>query len=720
MSSATHPVTFAAAVPLAATAAYGLGPWASEGGPGASRVRPRDLGPSLDALVTAIDTAGRLGRQLLSVLSWADGSISAEDLASETSGADLDELARVVDRLVDAGLIARVTARAGGLRLTATAADLLPGLGASFSDQNAITADALARICTSLGMTVPRRKQERIDAVAEWFADRRRWAGITRRLSAAALDMLEAIAKRGGPRPVRSWEIGVSTYDLHLAARFRSWGPARQGSSEAGPLVELAHHGIVGVAPYDETLWIWREAWPLLDRPLYRSWPAVGEPSTAPMAQTGLALPPLLTTVERALQHWDLAPPPVLKNGDRRFSKAVLRSTAKALSTEQSTVELVARAALSVGLLLPNVAKSSGRGRQRTVDEVWLADPELRAAWSASPASTRWLRLLADWTNPGVAESHQLVANRHLVLWDLASLPAGVGWTDDTEVAAWCEHRYWPVGDSEAVIGSLGDLRALGVVTATGPASLTQLGRLALRDPGAVAGVDLGSADTAVVQADHTVVCPPNLDSDLAIRLGEIATLESASGARIFRLDEPSITAAVQSGDSAASIIGFLESLSSVPVADTVRQLVDDAAARADRVKVLGAATVVVTTDPADLAVACRVKAAKLTAVTPTAAVSSLAPDKVRQALDRKGLAPLLVTAEGDAPARRRSEDADRLEQQARRHRDLARDFGNQSMAAEARRLEQAAAAARDPASRLEVTGPLAVTPELVGGLVGG
>lgn len=715
MTSRSSATSFAAAVPLAATEAYGLGPFSPGGGTPPARVRPQDLRPSPDTLITAVDTCGLLGRQLLSVLTWAGGALTADQMATETEGAKPDELTSVIDRLVAAGLVARTSTGGTGVRVTPALAELLPSGGASLSDPNAMTADGLSLMCQRLGLTVPKRKQERIDAMAAAFDDPDRRAAIRSTLSAPAMEMVEAIAERGGPYGVRASALGLDSFELHLATPSRHAFQVRRESSEATALKELTHRGIVGVDPYEDELWIWREAWPLLERPLYRSWPSVDEPGTALVTGAAQALPPLVTTVERALQHWDQSPPPVLKNGESRFSKTVVRATAKALSVDEATVELISRVVLSLGLLLPNVIRSSGRGRQRTVDQVWRADPDLRAAWSASPAVSRWLRIVAEWANPGEDEVAPLVANRHLLLWEMAALTPGVGWIDDSAIGAWCEHRYWPVGDAEAVVESLRDLRTLGVIRADSPAALTELGRMALSDPAAVAHADLGSAREAVVQADHTVVCPPDLDSDLMVRLGELATLESDAGARIFRLDERSITASVQGGDSASSITEFLEALSSVPLADTVRQLVDDAAAQADRVRVLAATTVVVTTDPADLALACKQKAAKLTAVTATVGVSSVAPEKVRQALQRKGLAPLLVAAEGAAPARRSADDVDRLEQAARHRRDLAQRYDDEHLAAEARRFEQAATAGRDPSSKLAVTGPIAVTPELLG-----
>lgn len=703
---------YAAAAPLAACQAYGLGPFPHTPSGSPTR-RLGKLRESDDGAMTAAESAGRTGQQLLNVLVWAGGALSSERLAFETTGADPAELAAAVQRLADAGLAA--SDGAGGLCLGGTAAAMSAPIGLSLNDQNATTTDVMEFVCRGVvGGKVPSRKQERIDAVTACFADPARRPAILAKLSTDARELLEAIADRAGPRVISAEAVGITAYGLHEAQPARYAFQRREVKLEMAPLAELAQLGIVGIDSYERCLWIWREAWPVLGRPLYREWPSVPAPGTDAVTDTGLRVPPVVGLVERSLRHWDASPPPVLKGADLRLGKPVVRATAKALSSDEATLELVAGVALSLGLMLPNVVAVSGRGRNRRTEQVWMADDDLRSVWAATPAQVRWLRLFAEWANPVEASSYQLVANRHLVLWELAALPPGLGWVDDDEVARWIEHHHATVGVAAAVTETLADLRRLGVVSATGPAGLTELGRLALIDPAAVAGADFGSAGSAIVQADHTVVCPPDLAPDLLVRLEQLARLESDSGARVFRLDGPLITTAVQHGASAGELTTFLESLSSVPLADTVRRLVDDAAARADRVRVVSVATVVVFTDPTDLVTACKIASAKLVELTPTVAVSSLPADKVRVALARKGLAPLAVSSGAEVTARRSSDDAARYEQSAKHHQELGRRYGSSSYTQEAERLRAAAAAARDPASKLTVAGPIAATPTLI------
>ncbi|MDZ7732584.1 MAG: hypothetical protein U5R31_05205 [Acidimicrobiia bacterium] len=119
-----------------------------------------------------------------------------------------------------------------------------------------------------------------------------------------------------------------------------------------------------------------------------------------------------------------------------------------------------------------------------------------------------------------------------------------------------------------------------------------------------------------------------------------------------------------------------------------MRTLVHDAAARAHRVRVIDATSVVVTEDPADLATAVKLKSAKLTSVSDTVAVSTLAAEKLRQVLDRKGLAPTVVsTSGGELTPRRSSDEAARLERAAQNQREFARHRGYDRLAEHADEL---------------------------------
>jgi hypothetical protein len=139
---------------------------------------------------------------------------------------------------------------------------------------------------------------------------------------------------------------------------------------------------------------------------------------------------------------------------------------------------------------------------------------------------------------------------------------------------------------------------------------------------------------------------------------------------------------------------------------------VTDAAARAGRVRVIAATTVVIVTDPADLTAACSVKSAKLTAVSETVAVSDVVASKVAAALEKRGLAPHAVV---DAAARPRRSSAAEAAEALERAAAMRASTGSASafMKRHADQIEQQARASTDVEKRLRVVGPLAVTPRL-------
>jgi Helicase conserved C-terminal domain len=397
----------------------------------------------------------------------------------------------------------------------------------------------------------------------------------------------------------------------------------------------------------------------------------------------------------------------------------VIGTTAKALGVPADTVDLVARLAIDLGLLLVNTVAVSGRGRNRRVDQVWLADPVLLAAWEQTPAVGRWSRLVASWCRPNsFVNQHQLLCNRHLVLWELSNLAPGMGYDGDEAFASWIAERYATLGVEGAVDVVLADLRVLGVIPPAGPLALTAVARRLFDDPASVAE-GLGPADTSVVvQGDLTVLVPPGTDYDVHQRLVDLALVESDGAVQVLRLNEARITRAVQAGSSGETIIAFLRQVSSVPLVDAVTRLVQDAASRANRVTLTAATTVVLVSDPADLILACSVKGAKLEAVSDTVAISALPLDKVRAALDRKGLAPALTAGASSPPGqafapRSASGEAelDRIRARAGIARRAAEQTGNEMMRRQADRLDETAKKLADPRTRLEVPPVLALTP---------
>jgi len=716
VSASSETIDYIRAVPLVAITAAGFGPGNSAETTSGARKRLESLRSSSTGVVTALDTAGLFGRQLLGLIAALGGTMTAEQLTHETANANKADLQGAIHRLCAAGLLEYDEHERSTLHMNGMLMQWWHGRAPSMEDEHALTSGQLGSICRKLQLKPPSRKKERIDVISDLFSDTDLGATVFLELSSHAKALLTSIADEAGAGTISAEVVGITHFWLMSSAGSPYPMPQHNRGPEAAALDELVEYGIVGVDAYEGELWVWREAWPMLARPYFPEWPAVTQPRLVAQSETDLRLPPLMGLVERALQHWGANPPAGLKNGEQRLAKTEVRRTAKLLGTSEEVVELISRVLLGVGLLLRNVISTSGRGRTRDVKTAWMIDPDLMEAWTSSPIQRRWLRVVDEWTRPGdETMSDQLLANRHLLMWELLSLEPDVGFADGEQVERWIEDRYEPVGAANAVRSCLADLVALGLITGDGePIALTALGRLALTDSDQVVSATFGSADEAVVQADHTIVAPPDLNPDVAARLVRIADIESDGGAQVYRLSESLVTTAVQNGDNPDEICRFLEQLSPVPIPDTVRRLVEDAAKRVGKVKVMAATTVVVTTDPADLITACAVKVAKLEAVAPTVAITNVAAAKVRAALERRGLAPDVIVGTDDAPeVRRSSDEAAALEARAKVARDAAERSDHAGFQQHARRLTEEASLASDPSARMKVTGPLTLTPDL-------
>lgn len=701
---------YARAVPLNALTAYGFGPLGKPGSkPGA---RLASLRTSTQGVWAAIDTAGLIGRQLLTVVAALGSSASREQLEFQTAPAAAGVLDDGLARLVAAGLV--TTEPDGRVELAPAIRQSVPGATISLADQQAITSDELALICRAVGVKPPGRKQGRIDAIERTFADPVAAGRIRGELSVAARGLLDRIVAEAGAGETSPESIGVDGYLLRSArARRYSYQRAPQ-VPEAAALFELTSRGIVGFAEWEARLWVWREAWPLVARPFLSNWTTRPAPQVVAVASdSGTRLPAVVGALDHLMRVWQATPPAALKNGEARVAKGDVRAASKTLRVDEAVVEIASRLAISIGLVLRNVVGRSGRGRNARVEEVWLGDPAMTSAWETMAPLARWARLVAEWCSPRIDCGHQLLVNRHLVLWELAQLPDDRGYADAAEFADWFEERFASLGVAEAALECIVDLQALGVVTA-GPLALTRLGRAVLDEPATVTAMGGSGATTVTIQADLTVIAPPDLRHELMVGLDSVAELENASGAMTYRIDAGRVTRAVQGGQTPAGIVELLAGIASTPLPDTVVRLVHDAAARAGAVRVIAAPTVVVVSDGADLVTACAVKALKLIRLTDTVAITDVPLPRVRTALERKGLAPEAIVG-GAAPAARSSvDDAARAAKRAAEVRAMSGGRPGGVYEQHARQLEERAATMGDVAGRLDVRAPLTMTPSLL------
>jgi hypothetical protein len=110
-----------------------------------------------------------------------------------------------------------------------------------------------------------------------------------------------------------------------------------------------------------------------------------------------------------------------------------------------------------------------------------------------------------------------------------ASLPL-----PDGEFAALMKFAYPEMVFTNEVSTLLAESRALGVLEET-HVVFTNAARALRRSSDQLMQACTGGERSFVVQADHSVIAPPDLDAELVQQLNAFATLESDAGALVFR-----------------------------------------------------------------------------------------------------------------------------------------------------------------------------------------
>lgn len=635
-----------AAQPMIAAGVAGVGPLATLFGaplrPGARRVKPVGTHALAKGLThgVAVDYL-RLGlsrpsAQLWQVALWHGGELSHDQAVAEVAGFTADQLDAARQGLVDAFLAVLVPS-AGGPRLRllphAVACGRLPGnrlrtavLG------NRFTNDHLDQYLRSLGCKPPPRRAEKAEALLEAVGDQATVLRVIGRLSGAAQRALQVIM---------SASHGVAVNDV--GGGYFSASHPRYGRRYGTPSVldDLAATGLIGVDERAQWCWVWMEVQIALHGRVCPVWRAPAEVHTVALTPSStMAAAP--AHMARLLEAWATERVPALKNGG--LSQRSVKATAKRLTFADDNALLLALAAERMGLIDEEM-EIVGKGR--ALDrELYTHTNSAGLAWVGQSLAARWASLVVGWVDSPASTKYDdpqaavVELGRRFLVADLQALPDGQG-VPSTALATWLAGRRMLFEDqAPAVERLLGELRYLGLVPPTGAVGLTALGRALLSRPGAVAGLLPTTVDSFVVQADHTVIAPPDLSPEVRAGLDRMAVVESTGAATTLRLDSSRMAAAFAAGDDAANVLAFLREHSSVPVPKAVERFVLDAERAQGGLQLAAAATVLTAADPAVLARATAVRASGLRMLAPTVAVSALAPDKVLAELRKKGIHP--------------------------------------------------------------------------------
>ncbi len=375
-----------------------------------------------------------------------------------------------------------------------------------------------------------------------------------------------------------------------------------------------------------------------------------------------------LATVARLSRLLELigdSPPPALKSGGLGIRE--LRRLAKAMGYDEVIaaldVELLAAASM--------IATSDARGRSAdawtptaAADE-FLALPHERA-W-AQIAQT-WLDLRRNPSRVGTRDAADKVQNalsvelswirgpadRRFVLSALADLPRGCGLDRSALSArlAWRSPLRPPERRDAVLASTVSEATTLGVVAFD---ALTTAGRAVLRGDVTGAADALAAAlpppvDTVLIQADLTMVAPGRLEPDLAARLGQVADVESAGSATVYRVTPQTIRRALDAGASTAELHDLFGRHSATGVPQALTYLIDDIGRRYGVLRVGRAGTYLRSDDPAliDQAVAeASTVAITLRRLAPTVAVTAASLDDLMTQLRSAGMVPAAEDATG-------------------------------------------------------------------------
>ena len=642
------------AVPCLADAVEGHGPLSTSWPFGIRAGRPLDrdglahllASPAgTEFLVLSLDAAALALAQLAV---WHGGALTRDDVRGEIPALDTGELDALAHRLHDRLL----TDRDAGwvvLRPGVAAAVDLPGLPVAPALRH-VNSDVLAAKLGLLGRPAPSRKSERIDAVVGALRDPDTIEQVVDELPSDAARALALLVEHG---PQRVQDLGEPHWP--------PYGYRRGHDSAIGTLLDRS---LIGVDTEEQTCVVWLDVLVGLNggRLFGEAFPTPpADPVLTALSGGQPALPPVLEHLDALLAHWRARPADALTGGG--LGVRPVRAAAKSLGVPAPYLGLLAVLAAEIGLLGVVERGSTGRGRNRRTHRQW-APTELAERWTDEPPSWRWALLVDTWRHSpqvveleGLPERHEphavvtdatAVATRSAWLLHLAALPEGRGLAVDdvAEVAA---------ASNPALLGAPGHVdamlaasRALGLVPHDGPVGLTAAGRAVLDGPAAVEALLPAPDDHVVVQADLTIVAPPGAPPDVTATLARWADLESAAGARVYRLSEQRLAAAlaIETDDE---VLGWLKEHSRVDVPQNVEYLIRDMARRRGRVRAGSATTYLRSDDPALLTQAIGVRAAKLRLLAPTVAISPQSRTKVLAALADAGVAAVAEDATGAA-----------------------------------------------------------------------
>ncbi len=614
--------------------------------PRKGRLDLRGMVPFLDSgaaqLETLLTELGLGGLRLLQMASF-HGGVDRATVLAENPNTPPEDIDRVASDVVIAGL-----ARMVGDRLVVhpDVIDGIPLPHPRFTEwAEYVTLDRLHQTCSLLGVPGGTRKNERVAAIASVLRDPEHLGRALRAAGEPARALFGEIllATRDGVH-----QTSLRSDEPHSAVpldglvpyeeRRRFTGYSRNPSLQHRfPLDELVDRGLIGATEWRSSVWMWAEVMYALTGTSAGDWPPEPPLVTASLDSATAAPVRIGAAFSALVDHFRDHPVEGKKSGDRHPPVRAWRGAAKAVGITAPLGEILGEIAVDLGLLYAGSLRSRGRGRNVEHPIEWRTNLSRRGELAERSPAESWLAIVSTWHSGSGSSSDLEVLGRTLVWSALANLPPGRG-APRADLVRWLRYRHLSLSATDLVPAILEQLVELGLASRNGEiVGLTDAARAAPLGGEALAATIGGQANHFVVQPDHSVVAPPDLDPGVSAQLSRIADLTSEGGATVWRLSSARL-ARESARQPAAHVVEFLARHSSVPVPDAVARFVSDAMSVA-RVSLADAATVITCPDPVVVADLARYKALKLTVVAPGVAVSMLSSSRLAPLLADKGAA---------------------------------------------------------------------------------
>jgi hypothetical protein len=654
----------------------------------------KGLRPSVSLLASALSARPGVRRavesldlfhlQLLRVASWFGSEVPAGTLVAQAGGVAPEAVRAGAEELARWGLafpheVSRPGEAEGGWALAVPGcvrAEVPPALGRRLAELLAgEPAESVRAMLLRLGVEPPRpaTRDSLVSLLQARLSDPAALSAILERAPTPARAVLGAFVEAGG---TLTWEAMP-----RRGVRFGMPSGARDDSGVG--VAWLRQVGLLVVTP--PTSWqqgaglsIPGEAQlALRDGVIFRGWEATPPPVTTrplPAVPSGVSsnnggagdAAAVLSAVQALLDEWTHRPPRPIQKGGAGVRD--LRKVAKAIGVDERHGQFLYALAVEAGLL--------------EYRDGHLVPSQQAERWQRTPSPEQWVTLFEAWASAGLWREPQglvpidqasqtagLERHRASVLEILAEFPPGEGaepasvarllwWRRPMQTRSADAMQEFVAGVGEA-LGWLGTGAGLPLVALLDP------GRSALADPSwpdspGAASLFPEPVTTVTVQPDLTVLVPGRPTARLSESLARFAELQASSPARIYRISEASLRAALDDGMPAEKIVEVLEEHSRSPLPQSVRYLIEDVGRRHGRLVAGRGGLFVRSEDPSIVAAVVadrRLAPLHPRALAPTVAVFGEQDlDKLLKALRAAGYMPV---AEPEARGRQEEHDED-------------------------------------------------------------